>query len=57
MFYKKKLTDCENNVKKTWDKIREVIGKSKLIDNGLPKMMVIDQNLINIDQHLLLINI
>ena len=42
MFYKKKLTDCENNVKKTWDKIREVIGKSKLIDNGLPKMMVID---------------
>ena len=24
------------------DTIKEVIGKSKLIDNGLPKMMVID---------------
>ena len=42
LFYKKKLADCENNVKKTWDTIKEVIGKSKLIDNGLPKMMVID---------------
>ena len=41
LFYKKNLTDCEYNVKKTWDKIK-VIGKSKLIDNGLPKMMVID---------------
>ena len=43
LFYKKKLTDCENNVKKTWATIKEVIGKSKLIDNGLSKMMVIDR--------------
>ena len=43
LFYKKKLADCENNVKKTWDTIKEVIGKAKLIDNGLPKMMVIDE--------------
>ena len=42
LFDKKKLMDCENNVKKTWDTIKEVIGKSKLIDNGLPKLMVID---------------
>ena len=35
--------DCKNNVKKTWDTIKEVINKSKLIDNGLPKMMVIDR--------------
>ena len=41
LFYMKKLADCGNNVKKTWDKIK-VIGKSKLINNGLPKMMVID---------------
>ena len=34
--------DCENNVKKTWDTIKEVIGKWKLIDSGLPKMIVID---------------
>ena len=42
LFYKKKLRDCENNVKKIWDARKEVSGKSKLIDNGLPKMMVID---------------
>ena len=42
LFYKKKLADCENNVKKTWDTIKEVTGNAKLIDNGLPKMMVID---------------
>ena len=41
LFYKKKLTDCENNVKKTWDTIK-VTGKSKFIDNGLPKIMVIN---------------
>ena len=43
LFYKKKLADWENNVKKTWDTIKEVIGKAKLIDNGLPKMKVIDE--------------
>ena len=42
LFYKKKLTDCEKNVKKTWDAIKEVIGKSKLTDNGLSKVIVID---------------
>ena len=34
--------DYKNKVKKIWDTINEVIGKSKLIDNGIPKMMVID---------------
>ena len=33
LFYKMKLADCENNVKKTWVTIKEVIGKAKLIDN------------------------
>ena len=42
LFYRKKLADCENNVNKTWDTIKKVFGKSKLVDNGLPKMMVID---------------
>ena len=42
IFYKKKLADCKNNKKKIWDTIKEVIGKSKLIYSGLPKMMAID---------------
>ena len=43
LFCKTKLADCENNVKKKWDTIKEVIGKSKLIDKSLPKIMVIDE--------------
>ena len=42
LFYKNKLRDCENNVKKTWDTIKDVIGESKFIDNGSSKMMVLD---------------
>ena len=43
LFYKKKLTDFKNNVKKTWVAIKEVIGNSNFIGNGLPKMMVIEE--------------
>ena len=39
MILKKRLNDCEKNIRKTLDTIKEVMGTLKSIDNGLPKMM------------------
>ena len=41
-YYSRKLENCEQNMKKTWDTIKQVIGKTKTIKNDIPKRMVID---------------
>ena len=38
----RKLENCKQNMKKTWDTIKQVIGKTETIKNDIPKRMVID---------------
>ena len=38
----RKLDSCKQNMKKTWDTIKEVIGKTKAFKNDIPKRMVIN---------------
>ena len=33
---------CEQNMKKMWDTIKQIIGKTKTFKNDIPKRMVID---------------
>ena len=40
-YYARQLDSCEQNMKKTWDTIKEVIGKTKTFKNGISKSMVI----------------
>ena len=40
-YYARELDSCEQNMKKTWDTIKEVIGKTKTFKNGISKSMVI----------------
>ena len=40
--YSRKLENSTENMKKTWDAIKQVIGKTKTIKNDIPKRMVID---------------
>ena len=42
IYYSRKLDSCKQNMKKTWDTIKEVIGKTKTFKNDIPKRMVID---------------
>ena len=41
-YYSRKLENCKQNMKKTWDTIKQVIGKTKTFKNDIPKRMVID---------------
>ena len=41
-YYKNRLDKYQNNVKKTWDVIKEIIGNSKLISHTLPKRLIIN---------------
>ena len=36
-YYSRKLDSCKQNMKKTWDTIKEVIGKTKTFKNDIPK--------------------
>ena len=42
IYYSRKLENCKQNMKKTWDTIKQVIGKTKTIKNDILKRMVID---------------
>ena len=39
-YYSIKLDSCSENIKKTWDTMKEVIGKTKTFKNGILKRMV-----------------
>ena len=41
-YYLRKLDSCKQNMKKTWDTIKEVIGKIETFKNEILKRMVID---------------
>ena len=43
-YYPKKLLPFQGDPKKTWQIIKEVIGKSKPIHSTLPRKTVIDKN-------------
>ena len=40
--YYAKLTKYKNESKKTWQVINEIIGKTKLKSNNLPRMIIVD---------------
>ena len=42
IYYSRKLDSCNQNLKKTWDTIKEVTGKTKTFKNNIPKRMVIE---------------
>ena len=42
-YYSRKLDSCKQNMKKTWNTIKKVIGKTKSFKNYIPKRMVIDR--------------
>ena len=37
-----KVENCKQNMKKMWDTIKQIIGKTKTIKNDVPKRMFID---------------
>ena len=41
-YYKDQLDKYQNNIKKTWDVIKEVIGNTKPISHTLPKRLIIN---------------
>ena len=41
-YYSRKLDSCKQNMKKTWDTVKEVIGKSKTFKNDIPERTVIE---------------
>ena len=48
--YSRKLDSCKQNIKKTWNTIKEVISNAKYFKNDIPKRMVIDGS-ITFDQN------
>ena len=40
--YLRKLDSCNQNMKKAWDTIKEVVGKTKTFKNDIPKRIIID---------------
>ena len=42
IYYSRRLTSCGKNMKKAWDTIKEVIGKTKSYKNEIPKRMMIN---------------
>ena len=43
-YYSKKLLQFQDDAKKTWRIMKEVIGKSKFIHSTLPRKIVINKN-------------
>ena len=42
IYYQRKLDSCKENMKKTWDTIKEVIDKTITFKNDIPERIVID---------------
>ena len=42
IYYSRNLDSCKQNMKKTWDTVKEVIGKSKTFKNDIPERTVIE---------------
>ena len=42
IYYTRRLENYQNDVKKSWDVIKEIIGKAKLTKKSFPKRMIID---------------
>ena len=41
-YYTDQFQKYQNNIKQTWNVIKEVIGKTKITGKSLPKMMIIN---------------
>ena len=46
-YYQRKLELSENNIKNTWKVMKEIIGKSKNINDTFPKQIIVEQIEIN----------
>ena len=42
-YYAKLINKYKNNIKKTWQVIKEIIGKTKLISNNLPRRLIVNE--------------
>ena len=43
-YYNKQITRYKNNAKKTWEVMKEIVGKTKIIIDNFPKEIVLDNN-------------
>ena len=43
-YYNKQITRYKNNAKKTWEVMKEIVGKTKIITDNFPKEIVLDNN-------------
>ena len=46
-YYQRKIELYENNIKNTWKVMKEIIGKSKNINDTFPEQIIVDQIEIN----------
>ena len=44
LYYSNLIIKYQNNIKKTWQVIKDVIGKTKSLSNHLPRRLIIDNN-------------
>ena len=51
-YYSEKLLQFQGDAKKTWQIMKEVIGKSKLIHSTLPRKIIINKNAIFEEKHI-----
>ena len=42
MYYTRRLENYQNDIEKSWDVIKEIIGVSKSTKGSFPKRMIID---------------
>ena len=42
----KQILKYKDNIKKTWEIIKEIIGKTKIINNNLPEKLIINENIL-----------
>ncbi|MBY0580901.1 MAG: hypothetical protein K2P53_04385 [Rickettsiales bacterium] len=46
-YFKNKLSELKGNGKKTWDAIKEILGKQKILNKVLPSVITVDDNQIS----------
>ena len=51
-YYPEKLLQFQDDAKKTWRIMKEVIGKSRLIHSTLPRKIIINKNAIFEEKHI-----
>ena len=51
-YYSKLINKFKNNIKKTWQVIKEIIGKRKNINNGLPRRLIINETEISSEKEI-----